>query len=348
MKVLITGSSGLVGSQAVEFYSQDNNEVIGIDNDMRSYFFGKEASTSSVMKHLEKKYPDNYVHFFIDIRDEDKIKELYRKKGPFDLIIHAAAQPSHDWAKKEPLTDFSINATGTFILLENFRKYSPGACFIYVSSNKVYGDTPNRLPFIENKTRYDLPKNHNYFKGIDESMSIDNSKHSLMGVSKLSADIMTQEYGKYFNLKTGVFRGGCITGAAHSGAVLHGFLSYLVKCILNEKQYTIFGYKGKQVRDNIHAYDLVNAFNHFYRNPRKGEVYNIGGSRHSNVSILEAIHKIEEMGGKKAKINLGDEARKGDHKWYISDVSKFKKHYPNWDYKFSMNDILKDLVKNHT
>lgn len=340
-KILITGSAGLIGSEAVKFFCGLEYEVFGIDNDLRSYFFGKEASTKWNKKVLEKKYK-NYKHINLDIRNNEKLEEIF-KKNKFNLIIHAAAQPSHDWAAKEPITDFSINALATLYLLENYRKYSPEAVFIFTSTNKVYGDTPNTLPLIELETRFELPKDNNYYNGIGESMSIDNSKHSIFGASKIAADVMVQEYGKYFGLKTTVFRGGCLTGPAHSGARLHGFLAYLIKCIVTGKKYTIYGYKGKQVRDNVHSFDLVSAFYNVFKNPRKGEAYNMGGSRHSNISILEAIEKIENLVKKKAKIEYDSQNRSGDHMWYISDVSKFKSHYPKWDFKYNNDMILEEL-----
>ena len=343
-KVLVTGSTGLVGSESVRFYADKGCEVIGIDNDMRAYFFGKEASTSKVRQQLESL--NNYKHYSEDIRDKDTIKQIFEEHAPFDLIVHAAAQPSHDWAAKEPQTDFSVNANGTLVLLENTRQFSPNAVFIHLSTNKVYGDTPNKLPIVEKETRFELDSGHKFSEhGIDESMQIDNSKHSLMGASKLSADIMAQEYAKYFGLKTGIFRCGCITGPMHSGAKLHGFLSYLVKCIVQDKEYKILGYKGKQVRDNIHSYDLVNAFEEFSKDPKQGEVYNMGGSRYSNISILEAVDKIEKLSNKKAIITTDDNHRTGDHIWYISDVRKFQKHYPEWKYKYDIDMILKELVK---
>ncbi len=349
-KILITGSAGLIGSEAVRFFAEKNFQVFGIDNNadntgidnnMRSYFFGKEASITWNKKLLEKLYK-NYTHISIDIRNKKKIAELFKHRR-FDLIIHTAAQPSHDWATKEPLTDFTINANGTLILLECFRQYSPEAVFIFTSTNKVYGDTPNTLPLKELKSRYEIAKTHTYFNGIDESMSVDRSKHSLFGASKLAADILVQEYGKYFNLHTTVFRAGCLTGPAHSATQLHGFLAYLVKSILLEKSYTVFGYKGKQVRDNMHAYDLVHAFYHVYKNPKKGEVYNIGGSRHSHISILEAVEKIEAITGKKAVIRYEKKPRMGDHIWYISNISKFRSHYPKWEYTYTIDIILKEL-----
>ncbi len=341
-KVLITGSAGLIGSESAKFFADKGFEVHGIDNNMRQYFFGKEASTQWVKKELTKTLQDQYIHYAVDIRDNERIKKIF-KKTTFDLIIHTAAQPSHDWAAKEPLTDFGVNALGTMQILEHYRNFSPNAVFIFTSTNKVYGDRPNTLPLVENETRFELPKGHKYFNGIDESMSIDNTKHSIFGASKVAADIMVQEYGKYFGLKTVVFRGGCLTGPAHSGAKLHGFLAYLTRCIAKGEQYTIFGYKGKQVRDNIHAFDLVNAFYHVYKNPKIGTVYNICGSRHSNISMIEAIKKIEIILGKKAKITYNKKERIGDHQWYISDISKFKKDYPSWEYRYTSDQIIEEI-----
>ncbi len=339
---LVTGSAGLIGSETVKFFVKKDYQIVGIDNNMRAYFFGQEASTEWNKENLVKLYKKQYVHVNTDIRNEEDIKSLF-KKYTFDIIIHTAAQPSHDWAAKEPITDFTINALGTLILLENYRKYSPEATFIFTSTNKVYGDTPNQLPLIEKKTRYELPKTHKYYNGIDENMTIDQSKHSIFGASKVAADIMVQEYGKYFGLHTGVFRGGCLTGPAHSGTKLHGFLAYLIKCIANGEKYTIYGYKGKQVRDNIHSYDLVNMFWQYHKSPRSGEVYNAGGSRHSNISMLEAITKIEKVLKKKANYQYVETNREGDHIWYISDVNKFKKHYPKWDYTYDIDRIITDI-----
>lgn len=340
---LITGSAGLIGSEATKFFIDKGYTVIGIDNDMRRYFFGDEASTDWNRKHLLKKYKEKYIHRKVDIRNQARVERVFKEFGPFDIIIHTAAQPSHDWAAKEPHTDFSVNALGTLILLEAYRQFSPKASFIFTSTNKVYGDTPNYLPLVEQETRYEIEKSHQYHGGIDESMSIDNSKHSIFGASKVAADIMVQEYGKYFDLNTAVFRGGCLTGPAHSGAELHGFLGYLVKCIVDGREYKIFGYKGKQVRDNIHSYDLVNMFWHFHQNPRQGEVYNAGGGRYSNISMLEAIKKIEEFTGRDAIFTYLNSNRIGDHIWYISDVSKFKRHYPEWGYEYDINRILKEM-----
>lgn len=342
-KALVTGSGGLIGSESVRFFAKKGFEVHGIDNNMREYFFGKESSTKWSVNELKKNI-SKYTHHNIDIRENKDIEKIF-KKNKFDIIIHAAAQPSHDWAAREPFTDFSVNANGTLVLLENFRKYCPKAVFIYTSTNKVYGDTPNFLPLVEKKTRYEIKENHQFKNGIDESMSIDQTKHSIFGASKAAADLMVQEYGRYFNLKTAIFRGGCLTGPNHSGAELHGFLAYLGKCIATGKEYTIFGYEGKQVRDNIHSYDLVNAFWHVYKKPRVAEVYNMGGSRHSNISMMEAIEKFEKITGKKAKIKYIKENRIGDHIWYISDISKFKKHYPKWDFKYGIDDIMNEICE---
>jgi len=339
---LVTGSAGLIGSESVRFLVQKGFTVVGIDNDMRRYFFGEEASTEWNRTKLEKEYKDAYIHYSSDIRENEKIEGIF-KKYRFDLVIHTAAQPSHDWAAREPFTDFSVNANGTLVMLENFRRYAPDGVFIFTSTNKVYGDRPNLLPLIELENRYELPENHRFYKGIDESMSIDDCKHSLFGASKVAADILVQEYGKYFGLKTGVFRGGCLTGPAHSGTELHGFLAYLVKCIATGRKYTVIGYKGKQVRDNIHSFDLVNMFWSYYQAPRKGEVYNAGGSRHSNISMLEAIGKIEKLLRKKAVYEYKETNRIGDHIWYISDVSKFKSHYPGWDFKYDIDMILEEI-----
>lgn len=343
---LVTGSSGLIGSESVRFFIEKGYRVVGIDNNMRKYFFGDEASTKWQADLLKEKYGDKFTLFESDIRNNEEMEKIFREYT-FDLIVHAAAQPSHDWAAREPLTDFTVNANGTMTLLECFRKYCPKATFIFTSTNKVYGDCPNYLPLIELATRWEVSEDHRFFKeGIDESMSIDNTKHSIFGASKVAADVMVQEYGKYFDLNTVVFRGGCLTGSGHSGTQLHGFLAYLVKCIATGTKYTIFGYKGKQVRDNIHSYDLVNAFYHVSQFPRQGEVYNMGGSRYSNVSMVEAIGKIEKLLSKKANVVYSEKNRIGDHVWYISDVSKFKSHYSDWSITHNIDDILLDICKN--
>ncbi len=342
--IIITGSAGLIGSESVKFFCEKNNNVIGIDNDMRQYFFGKDASTKWTLKELLSSY-SNFNNVEIDIRDQEAINNLFAKYNKdISLVIHTAAQPSHDWAAREPFTDFSINANGTLNMLEATRKYAPDAVFIFTSTNKVYGDTPNSLPLKELENRWEIDESHQYYKnGIDETMSIDNCKHSIFGASKVAADVMVQEYGKYFGMNTGVFRGGCLTGPNHSGAELHGFLSYLMKCALTKREYKIYGYKGKQVRDNIHSADLVNAFSHFYKNPRQGEAYNIGGSRFSNCSMLEAINMCEEISGNKMITNYVENNRIGDHIWWISDISKFKSHFPDWDLTKNVIDILRDI-----
>jgi len=343
--VVITGSSGLVGSEAVGFFAQKGFDIIGIDNNMRKDFFGKDASTLWIKKRLENLHK-NYRHFSVDIRNQNKINSIFKKYGQdIALILHAAAQPSHDWAAKDPLIDFGVNASGTIVLLEALRKLCPRAVFIYTSTNKVYGDTPNRFSFVEQENRYELAPGHKYYNGIDESMSIDNSLHSLFGASKVAADIMVQEYGKYFHLRTGIFRCGCLTGPAHSGTELHGFLAYLVKCAVNRRPYKIYGHKGKQVRDNIHSFDLINAFDHYFQNPRCGEVYNLGGGRFANISILEAIKLCQELTGEEFNYNYNDLARIGDHIWWISDVSKFKSHYPLWGYKYGLKETLGQIYE---
>lgn len=342
---VITGSSGLIGSEASRFWEQKGFHVIGIDNDMRSYFFGPEASTIKMEDQLKSSL-QNFSSRSIDIREFDKVNKLFKEYNTdIKVIIHTAAQPSHDWAAKEPHTDFSVNATGTLNLLEATRKYCPQASFIFTSTNKVYGDTPNKLPLEEMEYRWEVQQDHPFYThGIDESMSVDQSKHSLFGASKLAADILVQEYGKYFDMNTVAFRGGCLTGPSHQGVQLHGFLSYLIRCAVEDRHYTIFGYKGKQVRDNIHSADLIKAFWHFYQNPRKGEVYNIGGSRNSNISILEAIVKIKKISGKQISHSVSDDARSGDHIWYVSDIRKFRSHYPDFEYDYDMNRILSEML----
>src|SRR5437016_2222084 len=317
---IVTGSSGLVGSETVKLLHEKGLDIVGIDNNMREYFFGEDGSIEWNTT-LLKKSLKNFSHVPVDIRDQEGIERIFKQRGrDISLIVHAASQPSHDWAAKEPFTDFTVNANGTLVLLEATRRYCPEAVFIFTSTNKVYGDKPNELPLVEHETRWEVDESHAYFEhGIDETMTIDQSKHSLFGVSKVAADVLTQEYGRYFGIKTGTFRGGCLTGPAHSGAELHGFLAYLVKCAITAKPYTIYGYKGKQVRDNIHSYDLVTAFWNFFQKPIAGEVYNMGGSRHSNCSMLEAIAYTEELTGKRLNYTMSGDARSGDHIWWISD-----------------------------
>nr|MCU0391561.1 NAD-dependent epimerase/dehydratase family protein [Thermoflexibacter sp.] len=283
---IVTGAAGLIGSEAVDFFASKFDLVVGIDNNLRKYFFGEDGSVDWNKSRLMNQF-GNYRHYDADIRDVPSLEKIFKEYGEdIKLILHTAAQPSHDWAAKEPFTDFSVNANGTLNMLEMNRLHCPKAVFIFTSTNKVYGDTPNYLPLVELENRWEIDEKHHYFKdGIDELMSIDHSKHSIFGASKVAADVMVQEYGRYFGMKTGVFRGGCLTGPNHSGAQLHGFLSYLMKCAITGNHYTVFGYKGKQVRDNIHSWDLVNMFWHFYLNPREGEVYNAGGGRHSNCSM---------------------------------------------------------------
>jgi len=371
MKVLITGSAGLVGSEAARFFHSKGYEVVGIDNDIRSYFFGDAGSNKYNLQELKNGLGRSYVHHHTDIRDRDKLADVF-KDNKLDLIIHAAAQPSHDWASQEPFTDFDINAVGTLNLLELTRLYNKEATFIFTSTNKVYGDRPNlsfetkrgdagykHLTIKEKETRYEgyfiTPDWANVCKKgnvlfppahIDETMPIDHSKHSIFGASKVAADIMCQEYGRYFGMNVGVFRGGCLTGFRHSGVELHGFLSYLVKCTTQNKPYKIFGYKGKQVRDNIDASDLIKMFWCFHQNPRQGEVYNAGGGRANSISVIEAIEKINEItGANYANYTIEPENRIGDHVWYVSDLSKFQSHYPEWKIERSLVDIIEEMAR---
>ncbi|MBT5869268.1 MAG: NAD-dependent epimerase/dehydratase family protein [Nitrospinaceae bacterium] len=342
--VIITGSSGLIGSEAVQFFADKGMRVIGIDNDMRKEFFGDEASTEWNRKLLEEKF-QNFRHYSLDIRSEKEMESVFSEYGKdINLVVHTAAQPSHDWAAKDPIKDFSVNANGTLVLLEMTRKFCPDSVFIHLSTNKVYGDVANSLPLQELKTRWELDSSHRFYeKGIDESMSIDGSNHSLFGVSKAAGDLLVQEYGRYFGLKTACFRGGCLTGSGHSGTELHGFLSYLMICTVQKKPYTVFGYKGKQVRDNIHSSDLVGALYHFYKKPKAGQVYNIGGGRYSNSSMLEAIKMCEEISGNKLSWKYEDANRFGDHIWWVSDVSKFQSDYPDWTYQYNMERIMTEI-----
>ncbi len=341
---LVTGCGGLIGSEAVQYFCKLGFRVVGVDNDMRARLFGEAASTRPVVASLIEALPDRFHYVDMDIRDITSLSAVFAQ-GPFDLIIHTAAQPSHDWAAREPQTDFSINACGTLNLLEATRLHSPEAVFIFTSTNKVYGDSPNALPLVELDTRWEIQPGHVYERGIDESMSIDQSLHSLFGASKVAADVLVQEYGRYFHLLTGVFRGGCLTGPSHKGVELHGFLSYLVRAVVQGTPYRVFGYKGKQVRDNIHSYDLVNAFYHFYHAPRPGAVYNMGGSRHSHCSLVEALELVEKLAGCKANWQYVPEPRRGDHIWYVSDVSRFQKDYPEWSYTYSLEQTLEELVR---
>lgn len=347
MKIaLVTGSGGLIGSEAVAFFSTKFDKVVGVDNNYRQVLFGSNASVEWNLSRLKEEF-SNYEHCHVDIRDLNALEGIFVKyANDIALIVHAAAQPSHDWAAREPFTDFGINANGTLNLLELTRKHCPKAVFIFTSTNKVYGDRPNSLPLVELEDRWEVEQQHPYYEhGIDENMSIDQSTHSLFGASKVAADVLCQEYGKYFGLKVGVFRGGCLTGPNHAGTQLHGFLSYLMKCAVNGDRYTVFGYKGKQVRDNIHSFDLINMFWHFYQDPKSGEVYNAGGARFSNCSMKEAIRECELISGKKMNVSYSDIPRVGDHIWYISDVSKFKSHYPTWEHSYGIQEILKQIFE---
>jgi CDP-paratose 2-epimerase len=343
---IVTGAGGLIGSQAVRYFSDSFDAVIGIDNDSRAYFFGDEASTRPSTERLIRDLP-SFRHHAVDIRDWESVRRIFvEHSGDIRLVIHAAAQPSHDWAAREPFTDFTINANGTLNLLEATRLHAPEAVFVFTSTNKVYGDTPNQLPLVEQESRWEVAETHPYYAhGIDESMSIDQSKHSLFGASKVAADVLVQEYGRYFGLKTGVFRGGCLTGPNHAGTELHGFLSYLMKCAIQKREYTIFGYKGKQVRDNIHSHDLIRMFDCFYRKPRCGEVYNAGGSRKSNCSMKEAIRICEEITSNRMQVTYSDTNRIGDHIWYVSDVGKFRRHYPDWEIRHDIPRILGQIYE---
>ena len=340
---LVTGSAGLIGSETCKRFHAEGLEIVGIDNDMRANFFGAEASTAPTRAMLEKELK-GYRHEAIDIRDYESVKAVCAKYGAaIKVIVHTAAQPSHDWAAREPHTDFGVNAVGTLNMLEAARQHCPDAVFIFTSTNKVYGDTPNRLPLRELETRWEIDPAHAYHIGIDELMSIDQTKHSLFGASKVAADVLVQEYGRYFGMKTACFRGGCLTGPAHAGTELHGFLAYLMKCTITQKPYRVFGYKGKQVRDNIHSHDLVDAFWQFLQAPRSGEVYNLGGSRHSNGSMLESIALCEQISGNKLNWTYVEDNRIGDHIWWVSDVRKFQSHYPHWKYRYGMKEILQEI-----
>jgi len=342
--VIITGSAGLVGSESVNYFCDKGFDVIGIDNNLREFFFGKDGSTHWIKSRLLKRNK-NFKNVNIDIRNKGGIEKIFKKyKRNISLIIHCAAQPSHDYGKNFPIIDFNVNATGTLNLLEATKKYCPTAPFIFMSTNKVYGDNPNNLKILEKKTRWELGPKNKYFKGIDEKFSIDNCTHSFFGVSKTYADLIVQEYGKNVGLKTVCFRAGCITGPNHSGAKLHGFLSYLVKASIKEKKYNLIGYKGKQVRDNLHSLDLANCFWEFYKKPKSGEVYNIGGGRYSNCSIIEALNIVEKLKNIKVKRNYIKKPRVGDHIWYITDLKKFKKDYPNWKQKYNTQKILEEII----
>lgn len=342
---IITGAGGLIGSEAVDHFIAQGFDVVGIENDMRARFFGPESSTSHVTQRLVEEH-DSFKWENVDIRDAAEIERIFRDHaGSIELVIHTAAQPSHDWAASEPQTDFGVNANGTLNLLEAARGHAIDAPFIFTSTNKVYGDTPNRLPLLSLEKRLELPEDHPYYKGIDTSMSIDTSTHSLFGVSKAAADLLVQEYGYYFEMPTVCFRGGCLTGPQHAGAKLHGFLAYLMKCTVTGTPYTVFGYEGKQVRDNIHSADLIAAFDAFRKDPKPHSVYNIGGGRFSNCSMLEAIEVCEAVSGNTLEWTMGEEPRIGDHRWWISDLAPFQADYPDFTLRYGVEEILREMYE---
>ncbi len=341
---IVTGSGGLIGSESVTHFVQLGFDVIGIENDMRAQFFGPSASTARTTQRLLQSHADEFRSIDLDIRDRAGVNRLFAEAGSqVELVIHTAAQPSHDWAASDPQTDFGVNANGTLNLLEATRQHAPDAPFLFCSTNKVYGDTPNCLPLEVRGDRLELPEDHRYWRGIDTSMSIDCSTHSLFGVSKVAADLLVQEYGRYFGMPTVCFRGGCLTGPNHAGARLHGFLSYLMRCTITGELYTVYGYDGLQVRDNIHSGDLVTAFDAFRRTPRQAAVYNIGGGRRSNCSMLEAISACERIADRKLNWSIAEDNRIGDHRWWISDLDPFKHDYPSWDLAYGIEDILVEI-----
>jgi CDP-paratose 2-epimerase len=341
---IVTGSGGLIGSESVRHFVEAGYDVIGFENDMRARFFGAGASTAHTTEVLSRRYSDAFRSLEIDIRDAEKVTNVFAEHGSaIELVIHTAAQPSHDWAAREPQTDFAVNANGTLNLLEAARNHAPAATFVFCSTNKVYGDRPNGLPLVELPRRLELPEDHPYYKGIDTSMSIDASTHSLFGVSKAAADLLVQEYGRYFEMPTVCFRGGCLTGPNHAGAELHGFLSYLMRCTMTGEPYTVYGYGGRQVRDNIHAADLVAAFEAFHHAPRPAAVYNIGGGRESNCSMLEAIELCQQVAGRELDWTLSEQNRVGDHRWWISDLEPFRADHPGWGVKHDVRDILTEI-----
>lgn len=341
---IVTGSAGLIGSEAARHFAALGLEVVGIDNDMRAEFFGQDASTEWNARRLQEELGANYSHHAVDIRDRAAVDALLARYGSsISLVVHCAAQPSHDWAARDPFTDFDVNAGGTLAMLEGTRRHAPDAVFIFTSTNKVYGDTPNRLPLVELETRYELEPGHEYEAGITETMSIDTSMHSLFGASKVAADVLVQEYGRYFGMRTACFRGGTLTGPQHSATELHGFLGYLMKCTMSGTPYTVFGYQGKQVRDAIHSADLVSAFEAFWRAPRVAEVYNIGGGRHSHCSMREAITLCEQVTGRELAWTYADENRAGDHIWWVGSNAKFEAHYPSWQQHYHVPRILQEM-----
>ncbi len=341
---IVTGSGGLIGSESVSRFVELGYDVVGIENDMRAQFFGPSASTASTSERLATMYGNSFRRLELDIRDREGVERAFAAEGSaIELVVHAAAQPSHDWAASDPHTDFAVNASGTLNLLDAARKQSPDATFIFCSTNKVYGDRPNQLPLETLNERLELPRDHRYFDGIDTSMSIDSSTHSLFGVSKVAADLLVQEYGRYFGMPTVCFRGGCLTGPNHAGTRLHGFLSYLVRCAATREPYTVYGYGGLQVRDNIHSADLVAAFEAFHASPRPAAVYNIGGGRACNCSMLEAIAATQRITGRELNWTLVDQNRIGDHRWWISDLTEFSRDYPGWAIQHDLDAILEEI-----
>jgi len=342
---IVTGSGGLIGSESVVHLVELGFDVVGLENDMRSRFFGPEASTAHTTARLLDSY-EEFRSLDVDIRDKDAVDRVVRDAGAqLEIVIHTAAQPSHDWAASDPHTDFGVNAVGTLNLLQAVREHRPEATFVFTSTNKVYGDRPNFLELEEQPTRLDLPAGHRYHRGIDTSMSIDRCMHSVFGASKVAADVMVQEYGRYFDMPTVCFRGGCLTGPSHAGAKLHGFLSYLMRCTVTGEPYTIFGYDGKQVRDNIHSADVFSAFWLYHQRPRPAAVYNLGGGRASNVSMLEAVEQCEQIAGRELRYELSDQARMGDHRWWISDMSEFERDYPEFAITYGIEDVLREIYE---
>lgn len=340
---VVTGSGGLIGSECVRHFTAEGFDVLGLDNDMRAQFFGPDATTRPMTERLSAEI-DTFRALDIDVRADDDVARLFAQHAPrIELVIHTAAQPSHDWAARDPQVDFSVNANGTLNVLEAARKHAPAAPFIFTSTNKVYGDRPNSLPLEERETRLELPTDHQWYDGIGLDMSIDATTHSLFGVSKVAADLLVQEYGRYFGMPTVCFRGGCLTGPSHAGAQLHGFLAYLMRCTVTGTSYTVFGYAGKQVRDNIHAVDVCSAFSAFHARPSAGAVYNLGGGRASNVSMLEAIATCERIAGRSLHYTLADQARIGDHRWWISNLAKFRADYPSWELTHGIEDVLQEI-----
>jgi CDP-paratose 2-epimerase len=341
---IVTGSGGLIGSESVARLVAEGYDVVGLENDMRAEFFGPEASTAQTTRRLVDAFPNEFRNIELDIRDAEGVDRVFAAHAAdLELIVHTAAQPSHDWAARAPHVDFTVNANGTLNLLESARNHAPGASFVFCSTNKVYGDLPNALPLVETDQRLELPEDHRYWRGIDTTMSIDRSTHSLFGASKAAADLLVQEYGRYFDMPTVCFRGGCLTGPNHAGAQLHGFLAYLMKCTVTGDPYTVFGYGGKQVRDNIHSADLVSAFLAYHSHPRPAAVYNVGGGRQSNCSMLEAIADCERIAGRRLDWTLWDQNRIGDHRWWISDLEPFKRDYPDWSLQYDVQAILREI-----